>query len=699
MATDIGTLKGTAVLDDKLSPSLTKGVNATKAFAVGIAAAGAAVVAVGATMVKAAADALAFADSLDNQARATNVSTESLQVLNIAAEQAGQSASSITTGIQRLQRGISEGTTETNEAFQKLGVGVETLKRLNPEQQFRLVLEKLGEMPNATDRAATAMILLGRSGANLQALTGDALPALEARLRGLGLVVEESAVKKMDELELEFDLLKRTGDSLWTNLGTGIATAEGLSFTVDFLTTAFGNLNVWVQQNREEIGHWVNAGILVAAGAIEFTLQFVGAFIAGLGLLGGVMPQLQLAFLDWFKTLLESPIAKFIPGIQTMREGLVTMTETVMSGVQAQVDFFDKTTEVGTAIFMASKKVNDFQANLLTHIENTAAATEVQNTNNISVEAAAAAAEAAALKLATLKGNMDAFLNSTELQTQSIETWKETISLSVEELVGDIFPQAIDSFGQVTAGVGGLESSTSAAFARMGVKTRTELQSIAAQAVRDFDNIKASGLATEAELETANKRKNDAIKEMEGDVANNRVSLAQASLGASSQLLGAFGQKNKAAAIAKATIDTVLAVQRTFAQLGWPAGIPGMAVAAAMGAVNVAKIASSKPGFATGTANLDFAEFGTRTTADLHGKEAIIPRGGGHQLGAEIAASLRTMTPIGAGSSGSMGGGSGPSAPPMTVILQVDGDTFAQWFEDKSKGGNIRTHISGVRDF
>ena len=52
------------------------------------------------------------------------------------------------------------------------------------------------------------------------------------------------------------------------------------------------------------------------------------------------------------------------------------------------------------------------------------------------------------------------------------------------------------------------------------------------------------------------------------------------------------------------------------------------------------------PGFARGTPRLDFASFGPLgQLATLHADEAVIPRGGGHQLASEIAAAL----PSGAG--------------------------------------------------
>lgn len=51
----------------------------------------------------------------------------------------------------------------------------------------------------------------------------------------------------------------------------------------------------------------------------------------------------------------------------------------------------------------------------------------------------------------------------------------------------------------------------------------------------------------------------------------------------------------------------------------------------------------SDSGFATGTPNLDFQNFGRRRTVDVHGEEAIIPRSGVGQLASQIAAALANV--------------------------------------------------------
>ncbi len=116
----------------------------------------------------------------------------------------------------------------------------------------------------------------------------------------------------------------------------------------------------------------------------------------------------------------------------------------------------------------------------------------------------------------------------------------------------------------------------------------------------------------------------------------------------SSQILNTLGTKYKAAAIAQAIIATGQAVAKSLAAAPWPANLILAAGALAAGLANVAKIRSS-PAFEEGTFRLDFENFGQETPARLHGLEAVIPQGGGHMLGREVASELaRLQRPAGA---------------------------------------------------
>ena len=66
------------------------------------------------------------------------------------------------------------------------------------------------------------------------------------------------------------------------------------------------------------------------------------------------------------------------------------------------------------------------------------------------------------------------------------------------------------------------------------------------------------------------------------------------------ELQAAQAERQKKAAIAQATIQSALAVAKTFAEWGWPAGIAPAAIMTALGAAQVAMIAATPTGYAEG---------------------------------------------------------------------------------------------------
>lgn len=200
-----------------------------------------------------------------------------------------------------------------------------------------------------------------------------------------------------------------------------------------------------------------------------------------------------------------------------------------------------------------------------------------------------------------------------------------------------------EAFGVATTGVGDLvvakTAAMTAAFASFGLQTQSQLDATAAQAVKDFAIIEASGQKTAKEL-----------KKIWADYEDSRVtntattteftlsSGAELAAGAAGQL-AQLGGKYKAFALAQAIIATALSVARALAgPPPFPFSIPQGIAAGIAGAVQIAAIASS--GFEQGTPGLDFQNFRQESLVPVHGREAIIPQGGGHELAREIAAAL-----------------------------------------------------------
>lgn len=181
-------------------------------------------------------------------------------------------------------------------------------------------------------------------------------------------------------------------------------------------------------------------------------------------------------------------------------------------------------------------------------------------------------------------------------------------------------------------------ANVAAAFEAMGISTRAQLEETAKQAKKDYETIEKSGQATAKELTIAFEKYEEARRMASGETKDFTITQGAELVAKVSGQFAQLGGKFKVFAVAEAIISTYLAAAKSLAMYGWPLGLVAMAGAIAAGFATVMKIKSQ--GFQTGTPGLDFQDFGASSMATLHGREAIIPQGGGNQLAAEIAGAL-----------------------------------------------------------
>lgn len=145
------------------------------------------------------------------------VSAEAIQELGFVASQSGNTMEQVTGGLQRMARNLVEGTTQTKEAIAGLGLSIESLRAQQPDRAFQTIAERIAAIKDPMARAAAAMQIFGRAGAELlPTLTSDIEEARQ-KARDLGLVMSNEMVAASDELADTWDRLADGGAGLLRN--------------------------------------------------------------------------------------------------------------------------------------------------------------------------------------------------------------------------------------------------------------------------------------------------------------------------------------------------------------------------------------------------------------------------------------------------------------------------------------------------
>jgi len=177
-------------------------------------------------------------------------------------------------------------------------------------------------------------------------------------------------------------------------------------------------------------------------------------------------------------------------------------------------------------------------------------------------------------------------------------------------------------------------------------------------------------------------------KKWEDQTNKERVSTIQSTLGAISTLTASSNAElfeiGKAAAVAQATTDGILAVQKAYASAPPPFGFALAALVGVATAANVARIASQKrPKFAQGGIVGGTSTSGDKITAQLNSREMVLTQ--------SQQATLFNMANNGGSGNGMIEAIDrlGQKIQNMTLIVQADGREIAKLVRDQKQAGFV----------
>lgn len=210
---DVGSVKYKVELDDssveqqaaktektivsKLGGMVGK-VGAGLAAGAGVAAAGIAVA--GKKIVDLAGDVSKAGDEIDKMSQKIGISTTAYQEWGYVFERSGADVNNLQAGMKTLSAVVTDAANGSKGAAEKLaavGVSIEEINSLSQEDQLALVISRLQEMGEGSERTAAATDLLGRSATDMAAvlnMTAEDTQALIDEAHEYGMVMSEDAV-------------------------------------------------------------------------------------------------------------------------------------------------------------------------------------------------------------------------------------------------------------------------------------------------------------------------------------------------------------------------------------------------------------------------------------------------------------------------------------------------------------------------
>jgi hypothetical protein len=158
-------------------------------------------------------------DSLNDLSARTGIGVEALQGYSLAAKMAGVDTEQFGVAIQKLA--VNIGKANAGDAFDKslrgIGLSVAELKALAPEQQFSAIGDAIAQLPTVADRAAAAVQVFGKQGAALAPLFREGAASIEelrARAERLGIIVSETQINNVADMNDAFDLVRKTVEGI-----------------------------------------------------------------------------------------------------------------------------------------------------------------------------------------------------------------------------------------------------------------------------------------------------------------------------------------------------------------------------------------------------------------------------------------------------------------------------------------------------
>jgi hypothetical protein len=154
-------------------------------------------------------------DAIDKLAIKTGIGTEKLQGYAVAANLAGIDTQQFAAAATKLTVELGRATPgdKLDKSLRGINLSVQELRSLSPDRQFAAITQAISQVPGEAERAALAVQIFGRAGADLGPLFREGAAGLEEitqRANRLGIIVSQTQIDNVTKMNDTFELVSAT---------------------------------------------------------------------------------------------------------------------------------------------------------------------------------------------------------------------------------------------------------------------------------------------------------------------------------------------------------------------------------------------------------------------------------------------------------------------------------------------------------
>ncbi len=285
-------------MKNDLSTALKKAQKELNDFGSSIVGIGAKIAGVGASITGGlTAAVMHFANvgsDLNDMSIRIGISTTALAELGYAADMTGTSMEAVEGSVKKMQKnlgGIGPESKKAQEALAAMGLSMDMISGLAPEDQFQAIAESIGSIQDPSQKAAAAMAVFGGSGTDLIPMMEN-IRELRNEARELGIAPSPESIAAADAIGDAIDRVRKVVSSAFYEIGAAVA-PMATQMMSGFLSVTKAVRN-FIQQNKAVIVTVAKVGLaLTAAGG---ALIAVGTAFVGAGAVIGAVLSAMSAF-------------------------------------------------------------------------------------------------------------------------------------------------------------------------------------------------------------------------------------------------------------------------------------------------------------------------------------------------------------------------------------------------------------------